>query len=57
MLLRLLSQTKGGIEMKKYVAPEMNMLVMESKDIVTFSISIWNDLDRIVFSKDKLDQY
>ena len=43
--------------MKKYVTPELNILAIQSKDIITLSATIWNDSDYVVYDKDKLSMY
>ena len=45
--------------MKKYDTPELNMLAMQSKDIVAFSINmLWDDLESgIKYDKEKVEKY
>ena len=43
--------------MKKYVAPELNILAIQCKDIITLSETTWDDSEFIVYDKDKLSMY
>lgn len=43
--------------MKKYTTPELNLLVIQSMDIITLSATAWDDSKSIIYDKDNLSIY